>query len=129
REVPQASFGWPLPLPSRKMRLSKHYSDGVACYQQFFVSGYNITEQSRSVSRDCTFRAARRLVPLSIQPEASPFQAAADLFPNGRRVLANPAGKNQCISPAHTGKKRANVFPCAITEDIDRDTDPVILME
>src|SRR5437762_2722509 len=82
------------PPASRKMRMAKHHPDGVARYQQFFIGGYDIAGQSRSVSRERAFRAGQRQVPLSIQPEACPFKAAADLLTNCRRVLANPAGEN-----------------------------------
>ena len=91
--------------------------EGISRDKQLFV-GWDYPDLNAGVA-DFTIARAGLRVTSSIQTDSELLETGADLLPNGGGVFADATGEDERFGSTHRREIRADIFLCAITEDIE----------
>ena len=98
----------------RKMGLTQNAADGIARDHQLLVRRDDVGMQAGIVRTYLSLLSHNLLVLLLVQLQTRPSEIFANPTTNVGRVLSDPAGEDNHIRTAHTGKKTPDILSRAV---------------
>ena len=73
-------------------------------------------------------KSNRCSVEVTTELQAAPLHIPANPLPNLRRIFSDPASEDDGICPIQYGKVGAEILACPITEQIDGELRPFVML-